>query len=365
MSHGDASCRCAFCGETLSPSRARIPVVFGAPEPVTASRVKPLRWRFLTNKAPCPKLMCKACVLKRQGPSKRERAAAPVTLDTSLYHCHGGGVPPSHETRARRGEPSRRLEHLDARARRRQSMPRLGAAERDKLHDQAWGHRVEATRDHDHVRDDGRRRSSTQPQDSDARWSHHVLHPFANHRVSKEAVERHRASSVFHCTTTRGTPHEPWGDVEKQDDPRLSSTPESFGRSPPSLAVPPQYVDDRASTWKPAPDRTAIHDEAAAVRAPASHDKEHPTHQHESHHERHERRDVLYANMMLRMRHHYDTVQGHGTAKTLPATVPPRRIHVDRIKSVRTRDARTEPERGRAAKATLDLDYLRVYKDAR
>ncbi|POM77212.1 Hypothetical protein PHPALM_5437 [Phytophthora palmivora] len=85
----------------------------------------------------------------------------------------------------------------------------------------------------------------------------------------------------------------------------------------------------------------------------------------ETEEERQRRRSASYAHMLLRMRRHYDAVQVNGTHGH-PATAPPRRIRAERAKSVAVRNVKEDdPVKDNLDNFTLDLDYLREYKDAR
>ncbi|OWZ18999.1 hypothetical protein PHMEG_0006823 [Phytophthora megakarya] len=92
-----------------------------------------------------------------------------------------------------------------------------------------------------------------------------------------------------------------------------------------------------------------------------------PRKQNETDEERLRRRSVSYAHMLIRMRRHYGAVQVDGT-NSHPTTAPPRRIRAERrAKSVAVHDAAEDDpiKMDDLANFTLDLDYLREFKDAR
>uniref|UniRef100_A0AAV1UNN1 Stc1 domain-containing protein n=1 Tax=Peronospora matthiolae TaxID=2874970 RepID=A0AAV1UNN1_9STRA len=82
------SARCAFCGANVSNASARILVAFAAPsenhQETSCAAIKPLKWRFLSNKGPCTKLMCLACAQKRKVNLKADyqHHQVPVTVES-------------------------------------------------------------------------------------------------------------------------------------------------------------------------------------------------------------------------------------------------------------------------------------------
>jgi hypothetical protein len=84
----------------------------------------------------------------------------------------------------------------------------------------------------------------------------------------------------------------------------------------------------------------------------------------ETEEERQRRRTASYAQMLVRMRRHYDAVQVNGT-HAAPTTAPPRRVRAERrAKSVAHRNFKADAAMDNPATFAIDLDYLRAYKDA-
>ncbi|KAE8983127.1 hypothetical protein PR003_g24264 [Phytophthora rubi] len=377
MSSGIDSCSsksgtCAFCGEHLSNTSSPIPATYDAPSDEgrgTFSKLKPLRWRFLTNKAPRTKFMCSACAEKRQKPQVIDQR--PLNLDSSWSSSFE--TPQQREERNYKhrtvSDQALRLEHLheprDSKAQQ-QKREKLQAEQRRRLESQR--------RAQEQPRAEGRRRGSSQTQ-------HGVLQPFTNHCMSRESIPRHRAAEIKARTsvpkqrasvesTTRPRKSssgrsEPRGSEKKGQ--RLSSTADILGMSR-SLELPPNYFGMSSSSPKfcaaSAPEDSPLDWRQLEMQLPQAL----PRKQNETEEERQRRRSASYAHMLLRMRRHYDAVQvtnGH------PATAPPRRIRPERRASVRNvkgalvkEDLIKEDDPTNASFA-IDLDYLGAYKDAR
>ncbi|KAL4150626.1 hypothetical protein PRNP1_010027 [Phytophthora ramorum] len=394
---GNSSCKtssgiCAFCGEYLGNSSIPI-VAYGSPSSEgkgAFTKLKPLRWRFLTNKAPRTKYMCAACAEKRQVPQPNDQQ--PVGLDSSW--SHGAKDPESFQKRLERSsklqqppDQALKLEHLQEprdkvrRAQDRHQQREKLQQKREKLQQE---HRERQNAAQQQPRSDGRRRGPSQTSPRSSRGS--MPHPFSNHRVSRDPILRNRPVSAAEIGTrnsvlkpraasvaTLGRPRkpsngqpEPRGSEKKdsQTDQRLSSTADILGMSR-SLDLPPNYF--AMSTMSPtftvasAPDQDPLSLEHLEMQLPPQME---PQRQNETEEERQRRRSASYAHMLLRMRRHYDTVQVNGAQA--PVTAPPRRVRADRrAKSVAVRNVKHDPVNFSPAGLAVDLAYLRAYKDAR
>ncbi|CEG40170.1 uncharacterized protein PHALS_10382 [Plasmopara halstedii] len=89
---------CAFCGDSLK--NTLVTVVFNAPSE-SVPKLIPLRWRFLSNKAPLPKYICVACKEKRLVSQKCEQS---VGLDIAWDEAHAPSEP---------SDKAIKLEHLE------------------------------------------------------------------------------------------------------------------------------------------------------------------------------------------------------------------------------------------------------------
>ncbi|ETO60283.1 hypothetical protein F444_21494 [Phytophthora nicotianae P1976] len=360
---------CAFCGESLSNTSTPIPIAYGAPAEEgrgTFTKLKPLRWRFLTNKAPRTKYMCSSCAEKRQVPQKSEQ---PVSLDSSW-----DGIPkPSGQ--------ALRLEHLEPHeaVRQQRKSQRHAQEKREKLHERHTERRENRKSTREPVSSNGRRRRSSQASEDPARRTSGVLQPFANHRVSRESIIRNRPASTVEIRTRTSvtkqrasveTPTRPRKSSSGQSElrgsekkgQRLSSTADILGMSR-SLELPPNYFDmSSSSPTFSAPEHDPVDWRQIETQLPAAE----PRKKNETEEERQRRRSASYAHMLLRMRRHYDTVQVNGTHGH-PATAPPRRIRAERrAKSVAVQSVQEdEPAKVDPDNFAIDLDYLRAYKDAR
>ncbi|KAE8973384.1 hypothetical protein PF011_g25278 [Phytophthora fragariae] len=328
MSSGIDSCSsksgtCAFCGEHLSNTSSPIPVTYDAPSDEgrgTFSKLKPLRWRFLTNKAPRTKFMCSACAEKRQKPQVIDQR--PLNLDSSWSSSFE--TPQQREERNYKhrtvSDQALRLEHLHE--------PRDSKAQQQKR---------------EKLQAEQRRRLETLHEPL------HVQEVDPNHRAAeikaRTSVPKQQASveSTTRPRKSSSGRSEPRGSEKKGQ--RLSSTADILGMSR-SLELPPNYFGMSSSSPNAAPE--------------AERDRR----------RRQRRRSASYAHMLLRMRRHYDAVQVNGT-NGHPATAPPRRIRPERRASVRNvkgalvkEDLIKEDDPTNASFA-IDLDYLGAYKDAR
>ncbi|KAE9071888.1 hypothetical protein PF007_g26383 [Phytophthora fragariae] len=230
MSSGIDSCSsksgtCAFCGEHLSNTSSPIPVTYDAPSDEgrgTFSKLKPLRWRFLTNKAPRTKFMCSACAEKRQKPQVIDQR--PLNLDSSWSSSFE--TPQQREERNYKhrtvSDQALRLEHLheprDSKAQQ-QKREKLQAEQRRRLESQR--------RAQEQPRAEGRRRGSSQTQ-------HGVLQPFTNHCMSRKSIP-----ITVQLKSRLGRPCQ-------SSEPRLRAPParESQAADAPSLADPKRRVSD-------------------------------------------------------------------------------------------------------------------------
>ncbi|EGZ10699.1 hypothetical protein PHYSODRAFT_317810 [Phytophthora sojae] len=361
--------RCAFCGEQLSNSSAPIPVAYGAPSDEgrgTFSKLKPLRWRFLSNKAPRTKFMCGKCAEKRQKPQVIEQP--PFSLDSSW----SSGTQISDQ--------ALRLDHLRE--------PRDNKAQhqkREKLQEEQRRRHESQRRTHEPSIPEGRRRGSSQG----------VLQPIGNHRNSRESMSRqrqasaadikprtsvpkqHQRASVESATRPRRSSSgrsEPRGSEKKGQ--RLSSTADILGMSR-SLEMPPNYFEMSSKSPKfcaaSAPEGDSPMDwKQLEIQLP----QVQPRKQNETEEERQRRRGASYAHMLLQMRRHYDAVQVNGANGYHPATAPPRRIRAERrAQSVAVRNVKDglvmadltkeEEDPVDSTQRAIDLDYLRAFKDAR
>ncbi|KAF4130926.1 hypothetical protein GN958_ATG19931 [Phytophthora infestans] len=354
---------CAFCGESLSNTPNPIPIAYGAtPEEGRGAftKLKPLRWRFLTKKAPRTKYMCSSCAEKRQVPQKVEPS---VSLDSSW----DGSPKPSDQ--------ALKLEHLEpyVAGRQQRKTQREQPEKRETLQDGRPQRRENRKNTREPVSSNGRRRRSSQMSEDAARSSSGVLNPFVNHRVSRESSIRNRPASTVEIrartsvTKQRASvenPTRPRKSSTGQSEPRgsekrLSSTADILGMSR-SLKLPPNYFDmSSSSPTFSAPEHDPV--DWKQIGTPAE-----PLKNNETEEERQRRRSASYAHMLLRMRQHYDTVHVNG-AHSHPATAPPRRIRAERrAKSVAVRSVtEDEPAKTDPADFAIDLDYLRAYKDAR
>ncbi|KAG7382557.1 hypothetical protein PHYPSEUDO_004756 [Phytophthora pseudosyringae] len=390
---GSKAGHCAFCGESLSSTPNPIPVAYGAPSPEggrgTFTKLKPLRWRFLTNRAPRTKYLCLACAEKRQAPQKA--AQQTVNLDSSW---DGVQKPRQRDESSskhhQRSDEALKLEHLepqDTARQQRKSQKRTQPQKREKLPERPQ-RRENRRSTREPVSSKGRRRASSQPADAQqdaARTSSGVLQPFANHRMSRESMMRNRPASTAEIrprtsanakqqrasveTPTRARKpstgqSEPRGSEKKPQ--RLSSTADILGMSR-SLELPPNYFDMSSSSPTFSPASGPEHD-ALDWRHPMEMQlpQAEPRKKHESEEERQRRRSASYAHMLQRMRRHYDAVHVNG-AHFHPATAPPRRVRAERrAKSVAVRNVTQDPMRlDNPGDFAIDLDYLRAYKDAR
>ncbi|KAG1703541.1 hypothetical protein DVH05_007486 [Phytophthora capsici] len=349
-----------------------VPIAYGAPTEEgrgTFTKLKPLRWRFLTNKAPRTKFMCMACAEKRQAPQKFEPT---VNLDSSWD--------------GQKVEPPLKLEHLEShdngrqqrRSRSVQQNTRVQSQKREKLQERQPERRESRASTQEPLSSNGRRRGPSQaPETQRDRRSSGVLHPFANHRVSRESHMRTRPASTIESRMgkQRGsveTPTRPRKSSNSQSEPRgsekkgqrLSSTADILGMSR-SLELPPNYFDMSSSsptfTAASEPEHDNVDWRQLEMQMPRVERKTNETEE-----ERQRRRSASYAHMLLRMRRHYDTVQVNGT-HSHPTTAPPRRIRAERrAKSVAVRSANAEEAvKIDPANVAIDLDYLRAYKNAR
>ncbi|KAG2787880.1 hypothetical protein PC129_g11752 [Phytophthora cactorum] len=362
---------CAFCGESLSNTPSPIPIAYGAPPEEgrgTFTKLKPLRWRFLTNKAPRTKYMCSACAEKRQVPQKTEQ---PVSLDSSW------------DGSQKHSEPALRLEHLESHdaVRQQRKSQRMQSEKREKLQERYPERRENRRSTREPLSSNSRRRGSSQTSEAqhDSARRSSVLQPFANHRKSRESIIRNRPASTVEIRTRTSVTNqrasvetltrprksstgqsEPRGSEKK--DQRLSSTADILGMSR-SLELPPNYfaMSSSSPTFS-APEHDSVDWRQIEMQLPPTEARK----KNETEEERQRRRSASYAHMLVRMRRHYDTVQVNGTHGP-PVTAPPRRIRAERrAKFVAVHSVKEdEPVKMDPADFAVDLDYLRAYKDAR
>ncbi|CAH0482782.1 unnamed protein product [Peronospora belbahrii] len=410
--------RCTFCGENLTNTPIPISAESSASweeDQGTFTKLKPLHWRFLTNKCPRTKFMCTACAEKRQVPQQAETTNPLWPHDVSnLDRVPNVHKPHQWEERESKypklSTQQMRLQHL-ALDKARQELPsqNIPRVNRMKLREQQPEHdddqrnmRIQPDR-RGNQKDmgkqptsDGRKHRSSQtlvPQQEPARRCS-LKQPYAKYCASRESVMQNypsksienetRTSATKHRTSVE-TPTRPRKSNSGQLEPcelekkghRLSSTADILGMSR-LLELPPNYFGMSSTSPEFCAMRSPEEDEEDALdcrrmkpsrppeprqnrsRATATVPPEEHRKQDETEEERKRRRSASYARMLLRMRRHYDEVQMNGS-QSHPATAPPRRIRPkQRSKSAAVRNVKDEP-----ASVTIDLDYLRAYKDAR
>ncbi|KAF1788915.1 hypothetical protein GQ600_747 [Phytophthora cactorum] len=334
---------CAFCGEpgnTPSP----IPIAYGAaPEEGrgTFTKLKPLRWRFLTNKAPRTKYMCSACAEKRQVPQKTEQ---PVSLDSSW------------DGSQKHSEPALRLEHLESHdaVRQQRKSQRMQSEKIEKLQERYPERRENRRSTREPLSSNGRRRGSSQTSEAqhDSARRSSVLQPFANHRKSRESIIRNRPASTVEIRTRTSVTNQR-ASVDTPTRPRKSSTGQSEPRG--SEKGPAVEFDSRYPRNVPvagAATQLLRHELFVAYifctgarfcRLETDRDAVTPNRgrkKNETEEERQRRRSASYATCWIRAERRAKSVAVHSVKEDEPVKMDP-------------------------ADFAVDLDYLRAYKDAR
>ncbi|KAF1774814.1 hypothetical protein GQ600_2402 [Phytophthora cactorum] len=183
---------CAFCGESLVTRPRRSHCVWCSTRGRSGNftKLKPLRWRFLTNKAPRTKYMCSACARSVQVPQKTEQ---PVSLDSSW------------DGSQKHSEPALRLEHLESHdaVRQQRKSQRMQSEKIEKLQERYPERRENRRSTREPLSSNGRRRGSSQTSEAqhDSARRSSVLQPFANHRKSRESIIRNRPASTVEIRT--------------------------------------------------------------------------------------------------------------------------------------------------------------------
>ncbi|GMF12963.1 unnamed protein product [Phytophthora lilii] len=198
----------------------------------------------------CTKFMCKACAEKRKSPVVQDQQ--PQSLDSSWPE----GVRSANSlqklqqredrnSRLHNNQPSDqalKLEHLhepDSSEQRQKRKQLHENCKRQKSQDKAY----------EQPRVEGRRRGSSQTSSDGTRSSSNsVLHPFANHRMSRESVIRERRPSSSIDIRTRAATMDPRASVETPIRPRKSSNGKSEPRKSEKKDSRRSRVDQRLSS---------------------------------------------------------------------------------------------------------------------
>ncbi|KAF1787252.1 hypothetical protein GQ600_5735 [Phytophthora cactorum] len=303
---------CAFCGEE---GRG------------TFTKLKPLRWRFLTNKAPRTKYMCSACAEKRQVPQKTEQ---PVSLDSSW------------DGSQKHSEPALRLEHLESHdaVRQQRKSQRMQSEKREKLQERYPERRENRRSTREPLS------SNVEDEDRHKRRRHNTTLP------SRESIIRNRPASTVEIRTRTSVTNQR-ASVETLTRPRKSSTGQSEPRGSEKkdqrLTATNYFAMSSSSPTFSAPEHDSVDWRQIEMQLPPTEARK----KNETEEERQRRRSASYAHMLVRMRRHYDTVQVNGTHG--PPLLPTAK---DSVKE-------DEPVKMDPADFAVDLDYLRAYKDAR